>query len=114
MHSNPAIFCSTARHDHYDAHDHDGAYRRVESDLRWIDLARSIWTRTPLAFRVELEQDSGGRWLAEVVELSCGFAYGATGEEALPKALALALRVIADRLVYGEHAPALNHFVVAC
>ena len=48
----------------------------------------------------ELEED--GRWLAEVLELPGVLAYGATREEAMVKAEALALRVIADRLEHGE------------
>jgi predicted RNase H-like HicB family nuclease len=59
--------------------------------------------------RVELEQESDGRWLAEVVELPGVLAYGATRDEALARAEALALRVIADRLEHGERAPELNN-----
>ena len=54
--------------------------------------------------RVELEQESDGRWLAEVVELPGVLAYGASRDEALARAEALALRVIADRLEHGERA----------
>ena len=63
--------------------------------------------------RVELEQESDGRWLAEVVELPGVLAYGATRDEALAKAEALALRVIADRLEHGERAPELNNLFIA-
>jgi predicted RNase H-like HicB family nuclease len=63
--------------------------------------------------RVELEQESDGRWLAEVVELPGVLAYGATRDEALARAEALALRVIADRLEHGERAPELNNLFVA-
>ena len=54
--------------------------------------------------RVELEQEADGRWLAEVVELPGVLAYGASRDEALARAEALALRVIADRLEHGERA----------
>ena len=63
--------------------------------------------------RVELEQESDGRWLAEVVELPGVLANGATRDEALARAEALALRVIADRLEHGERAPELNNLFVA-
>jgi predicted RNase H-like HicB family nuclease len=63
--------------------------------------------------RVELEQESDGRWLAEVVELPGVLAYGATRDEALARAEALALRVIADRLEHGERAPELNNLFIA-
>jgi predicted RNase H-like HicB family nuclease len=48
----------------------------------------------------ELEQD--GRWLAEVPELPGVLSYGASKEEAMVKAEALALRVIAEQLEHGE------------
>ncbi|MGH9930400.1 MAG: type II toxin-antitoxin system HicB family antitoxin [Pyrinomonadaceae bacterium] len=58
-----------------------------------------------MTFTVEYEQESDGRWLAEVLELRGVLAYGATSEEALAKTQALALRVLADRLEHGEGAP---------
>ena len=58
-----------------------------------------------MTFTVEYEQESDGRWLAEVLELPGVLAYGATSEEALAKTQALALRVLADRLEHGEGAP---------
>ena len=51
-----------------------------------------------MTFTVEYEQEEDGRWLAEVLELPGVLAYGQTTEEALAKAQALALRVLADRL----------------
>jgi predicted RNase H-like HicB family nuclease len=54
---------------------------------------------------VELEQEADGRWLAEAVEFPGVLAYAATRDEALAKAEALALRVIADRIEHGERAP---------
>ena len=51
-----------------------------------------------VTFTIEYEQEEDGRWLAEVLELPGVLAYGQTTEEALAKAQALALRVLADRL----------------
>lgn len=48
---------------------------------------------------VELETEEDGRWIAEVLELPGTLAYGATREDALASAQALALRVLADNLV---------------
>lgn len=48
-------------------------------------------------FTIEQEQESDGRWLAEVMELPGVLAYGATPLEAVSKAEVLALRVIAER-----------------
>jgi predicted RNase H-like HicB family nuclease len=55
-----------------------------------------------MTFTVEFEREDDGRWLAEVVELKGVLAYGHTSEEAIAKAQALALRVLADRLEHGE------------
>jgi predicted RNase H-like HicB family nuclease len=60
-----------------------------------------------VTFTIEYEQEEDGRWLAEVLELPGVLAYGRTTEEALAKAQALALRVLADRLEHGEGAPEL-------
>jgi predicted RNase H-like HicB family nuclease len=57
-----------------------------------------------MTFTVEYEQEEDGRWLAEVLELPGALAYGQTSEEAVAKAQALALRVLADRLEHGESA----------
>ncbi len=59
-------------------------------------------------YTVESEEETDGRWIAEVPELPGVLAYGASREEALAKALALALRVLADRLEHGEASPTLN------
>ena len=56
-------------------------------------------------FRVELEREDDGRWIAEVSELPGVLVYGETVEQAQAKAQALALRVLADRLDHGEAVP---------
>ena len=58
--------------------------------------------------KVEVDREQDGRWIAEVPELPGVLAYGATRQEAIAKAQALALRVIADRLDHGEAVPELN------
>lgn len=55
-----------------------------------------------MTFRVELEQELDGRWIADVLELPGVLVYGATPEEATARALVLALRVIADRRDHRE------------
>jgi predicted RNase H-like HicB family nuclease len=55
-----------------------------------------------MTFTVEYEQEEDGRWIAEVQELPGVMVYGATRQEALAKAQALALRVVAERLDHGE------------
>jgi predicted RNase H-like HicB family nuclease len=58
-------------------------------------------------FTIEYEQEEDGRWLAEVLELPGVLAYGYTLEDAMAKAQALGLRVLADRIEHDEEAPAL-------
>ena len=53
-------------------------------------------------FRIELEQETDGRWIAEVVELPGVLAYGSSQDEAVAHVQALALRVVADRLEHDE------------
>ncbi len=60
-----------------------------------------------MRFRVELEREDDGRWIAEVPELPGVLAYGTTAAEAQAKVQALALRVVADRLEHGEAGPEL-------
>ncbi len=60
-----------------------------------------------MKFTVEYEQETDGRWLAEVKELPGALAYGETPEQAVAHAQALALRVVADRLEHGENSPML-------
>ena len=58
--------------------------------------------------QVETEREEDGRWIAEVVELPGVLAYGATREEAVERAEALSLRVMADRLEHGEEIPEMG------
>ena len=58
-----------------------------------------------MTFTVEYEREDDGRWLAEVIELPGVLAYGETSDEAIARAQALALRVLADRLEHREGPP---------
>ncbi len=51
-----------------------------------------------MQFIVESEQEEDGRWIAEVIELPGVMVYGKTRDDAIAKAEALALRVIAERI----------------
>ncbi|MGH7561510.1 MAG: type II toxin-antitoxin system HicB family antitoxin [Gemmatimonadales bacterium] len=55
-----------------------------------------------MTFRIELEQEADGRWIAEIVALPGVLAYGMTPTDATAKVQALALRVLADRMEQGE------------
>jgi predicted RNase H-like HicB family nuclease len=60
-----------------------------------------------IIFKVEVEQEEDGRWLAEVLELPGVLAYGKDQNAAVAKVQALALRVVAERLEHGEAGPQL-------
>ena len=56
----------------------------------------------PVVLSIELERETDGRWIAEVIELPGVLAYGTTRDEAIAHVQALALRVVADRLERDE------------
>jgi predicted RNase H-like HicB family nuclease len=60
-------------------------------------------------YRVETEQEDDGRWIAEVAELPGVLAYGQSREEAVRKAQALSLHVLAERLEHGEPLPQVEN-----
>ena len=64
-------------------------------------------------FTVELEQETDGRWLAEVLELPGVLAYGSSSDEARARVEALALRVLAERREEGDIAPQLEDLFIA-
>jgi len=66
-----------------------------------------------MTFTIEYEQETDGRWIAEVKELPGVLAYGRTPDEARSKVQALALRVLADRIEHGEEVPALVNVAFA-
>jgi predicted RNase H-like HicB family nuclease len=57
---------------------------------------------------VQLEQEEDGRWIAEVLGIPGALVYGQTRADALGRAQALALRVLADRLEHGEPVPEVS------
>ena len=54
------------------------------------------------AFQIELEQEDDGRWIADIPALAGVMVYGETKQQAIALVQALELRVIADKLEYGE------------
>ena len=58
-------------------------------------------------FKIELEREADGRWIAEVPDLPGVLTYGKDRDDAIAHVQALALRVLADRLEHGEAAPNL-------
>jgi predicted RNase H-like HicB family nuclease len=67
-----------------------------------------------MPFTIEVEQEPDGRWLAEVREVPGVLTYGSTRQEAIDRAQALCLHVLADRLEHGESIPQMTSvFTVA-
>ncbi len=64
-------------------------------------------------FNIEIEQEEDKRWVAEVIDIPGVLVYGNTPEDAIAKAKALALRVLADRIEHGERVPESISFTAA-
>jgi predicted RNase H-like HicB family nuclease len=58
-----------------------------------------------MTLTIEVEQETDGRWLAEVPTLPGVMTYGVTQTDAIARIQALALRVLAERLEHGEAVP---------
>lgn len=55
-----------------------------------------------MKYTIQYEQEKDGRWIAEIEDLPGVLAYGKNKDEAIAKAEALALRVVAERIEHGE------------
>ncbi len=55
-----------------------------------------------MTFTIETEQETDGRWIAEVMEIPGVMVYGSTIDEAIAKVQALALRVLAEQIEHGD------------
>ena len=61
-----------------------------------------------VTFTVEVEQETDGRWIAEISQIPGAMSYGTTRDEAVARAEALGLRVLADRIEQGESSPEIQ------
>ncbi len=67
-----------------------------------------------MTFTVETEQETDGRWIAEIAQIPGALAYGSTRDEAIARVEALGLRVLAERIEQGETSPEIEKvFTVA-
>jgi predicted RNase H-like HicB family nuclease len=62
-------------------------------------------------FIIDTEQETDGRWIAEIPELPGVLAYGTTKAQAGEKAKALALRVLAERIETESSLPYINQVI---
>ncbi|MCH8344829.1 MAG: type II toxin-antitoxin system HicB family antitoxin [Planctomycetes bacterium] len=61
-----------------------------------------------MPFRVEVEEEAAGRWIAEVPDLPGVMVYAQSRDEAIARVQVLSLRVLADRLENGEALPQMD------
>jgi predicted RNase H-like HicB family nuclease len=54
-----------------------------------------------MEFSIEVDREVDGRWIAEVPALPGVIVYGETRAEAISRAKALALHVVAERIEHG-------------
>ena len=54
--------------------------------------------KNTMEYTIEIDREDDGRWIAELLEIPGILAYGVTKNEAIKKADALALRVIAEQM----------------
>ena len=57
-------------------------------------------------FKIDVERETYGRWIAEIRALPGVMVYGKTRADAVRSVYALALRVLADRIERTRKAPA--------
>ena len=58
--------------------------------------------------QVEVEQETDGRWIAEVPSIHGAMAYGVSHKEAIARVEVLVLRILADKVEHGEEAPQIS------
>ncbi len=56
-----------------------------------------------MQFTLEIEQETDGRWIAEILEIPGAMKYGSSKQNAIAKVEAFALRVMAEQIEHGEH-----------
>ncbi len=60
-----------------------------------------------MKLQIAVEQETDGRWIAEVESLPGVLTYGVSRVDAVAKVQALALRALAERMELGEAVPEL-------
>ena len=66
-----------------------------------------------MKFKIEVEQEIDGRWIAEVMDIPGVMVYGEDKERAIAKAKALALRVLADWVENTDQPGAFDSVIFA-
>ena len=63
-------------------------------------------------FRIELEREADGRWIADIPQMPGVMCCGAIADEAIAKTQSLALRVLAERIEASESRPEAIHISI--
>lgn len=63
--------------------------------------------------KIEVARENVGRWIAEISALPGAMSYGVSREDAVAKAEAIALRILADRIEHDEPVPELGRLFSA-
>lgn len=61
----------------------------------------------PMKLRIAVEEETDGRWIAEIEAIPGVLAYGVSRVHAVARVQALALRALAERMEQGEAVPEL-------
>jgi len=64
-------------------------------------------------WKIELDRESDGRWIAEIPGLPGVMVYGKNKDEAIKKVYALALRVLADQMESSDASSAPHQFTLS-
>lgn len=86
-------------------------FRLIEEEHRASGIECRGWSGSiacydySIRLTIRLLRETDGRWIGDVPELPGVTAYGESPEEATTKAKALALRVLAEEIEYGEMKP---------
>ncbi|MHB0963021.1 MAG: type II toxin-antitoxin system HicB family antitoxin [Gemmatimonadaceae bacterium] len=62
-----------------------------------------------MKLQIAIEEETDGRWIAEIEALPGVLAYGVSRVDAVARVQALALRALAERMELGEAVPELLH-----
>lgn len=65
-----------------------------------------------MTIHIQVEEEADGRWIGEAPELPGCLAYGHSPGDARRRALALALRILADRITYEVEDPLPDELVL--
>lgn len=66
-----------------------------------------------MAYKIEIDREVDGRWIADIPALPGVMVYGETKDEAVAKVEALAYRVLADR-IESQKQPAKKATAFTC